>query len=191
MTTIERTEQETVEQEVRTAHALALIVALAPDPSAWEYRGQCNDTGPNSNAKCACGHPIRYEFPIYRGVESRVVGSTCVEHFAALNPETGALMLAKLEELQSKLAEQKKAAKAAIQQAEVDTLKSQFEAAYSAVKARFDGYRERGVYAPYELWSRICGRGRVPSHAPEYQRACDYIRWYKQQTARLQATAAV
>jgi hypothetical protein len=183
-TTIDRLESEVLEQQDRATHALALLTALAPDPSKWEYRGECFDGGEQS--KCACGHPIRWEFPIYRENEVKVVGSTCVNHFAALNPTTGALMLSKLAELEDRLAAAKKAAKAAARQVEVDAARVRFEATLTAARVKFDSYRARGVKAPWELWRAVASYRRVPSKAPEYSRACDYIRWYKQETARLE-----
>lgn len=186
MTAIDKIQNEALEQEGRATHALALINALAPDPSKWEYRGECVDGG-GENCECACGHPIRWCFPIYFESQVKIVGSTCVNHFAAINPETGNLMLEKLAELEAKLASAKKEALAAQKQAEVEAIKARYEAAYDGMKARMQSYESSYTRAPYELWQLArSSKWGLPRKAPNYKRACDFIRWYSQSLARIE-----
>lgn len=187
MIAIEQTENQIIEQESRASHVLALIEALAPDPSQWEYRGECDDAGAGSEAKCACGHPIRFLFPIYHADgRVKIVGSTCVNHFASINPATGQLMLDKLDELNAKLAEQKKAAKRAADDAENARLWSEYCAARDAAVAAHNANRAEYRRSPYQLWyfaaaNREEYRRQYP---PEYTRACDLKRWLTKAIAR-------
>lgn len=191
MTTIEKTTAELSNQESRTNHALALLAALAPDPSLWEYRGECFEGDAGSH--CACGHPIRWLFPIYYGNQTKVVGSTCVNHFAAINPATGALMLAKLEELQTKLSDQRKAAVKATADAENQKLWAQYVEVRDKARAMHQSNRSRYIRSPYELWfftssSREQFNRNSP---PEYTRPCDLKKWITKAIARAQrATSA-
>ena len=47
--------------------------------------------------------------------------------------------------------------------------------------------RERGQMAPRELWSAMASHYRVHRTAPEYQRPCDYLKWYEKQSRALAA----
>jgi hypothetical protein len=41
-------------------------------------------------SKCACGHPIRFEFVVTdskRPGHKRVIGSTCINHYQSYRPE--------------------------------------------------------------------------------------------------------
>lgn len=184
MTTIQRTQSELSTQESHTNHALALLAALAPDPSKWEYRGECFEGDENSH--CACGHPIRWLFPIYFENQTKIVGSTCVNHFAAINPATGQLMIDKLAELQTKLSDQKKAAARAAADAENAALWTEYcnwrDAAISAHRTN----RQRYVRSPYQLWhfaESYREQYRVTKQ-PEYTRPCDLKKWLVKAIAR-------
>lgn len=176
MTTIETTSAALAQQESRTNHAMALLNALAPDPSKWEYRGECLEG--DENSKCACGHPIRWLFPIYFGEQQKVVGSTCVNHFAAINPETGALMLEALERLQTKLSDQRKAALKATADSENAALWAQYSQLRDTAIERHNSNRGRYIRSPWELWFFVAGRSQYRRlKTPEYVRACDLKKW--------------
>lgn len=179
-----------MEQESRTNHALALLNALAPDPSKWEYRGECFEGDENSH--CACGHPIRWLFPIYLEQQVKVVGSTCVNHFAAINPATGGLMLEKLAELQAKLSEQLKAAKRAAADSENSMLWIKYCEARDRALARHNANRAEYRRSPYTLWWFCCaGREQYRRNSqPEYTRACDLKRWLLKGIARAERALA-
>lgn len=64
-------------------HAQRLINALG-NPSEWQATGEVVDAG----GHCACGHPIRWAFPIvHPDGRQNVIGSECVNHFQNINPD--------------------------------------------------------------------------------------------------------
>lgn len=107
------------------AHAQRIADAMAPDPREWEWTGEVNDAGPGASMmpggpKCACGHPIRYQFPLERERDGArvVIGSTCIESTVPYLIAHGAEGLARrLEEAlaahREALAEQERREKAA------------------------------------------------------------------------------
>lgn len=69
---------------------------MAPDPSRWEYRGGYGDAGFYGASSCACGHDIRYEFPIERDDgSSLIIGSTCIDKYIPVLIAEGAEELAR------------------------------------------------------------------------------------------------
>lgn len=71
-------------------HLLRLARAME-DPSEWEYNEEMVDSGPNSTAKCVCGHDIRYIFYIYRERDGKKlpIGSSCIKNSIPYLIETG------------------------------------------------------------------------------------------------------
>ena len=68
---------------------------MAPDPSRWRYTGGYRDAGAYGASSCACGHDIRYEFPIERDDgASLVIGSTCIDKYIPVLIAEGAGTLA-------------------------------------------------------------------------------------------------
>ena len=64
-------------------HAQRLINALG-NPSEWQATGEVVDAG----GHCACGHPIRWAFPIvHPDGRQNVIGSECINHFQNINPD--------------------------------------------------------------------------------------------------------
>ena len=81
--------------EERTDYTEKLIKNLG-DPSQYEYTGIVNDSGKECTARCACTHPIRYEYIIEHKITKKKasVGSTCINHFAEVNPKLYAALIA-------------------------------------------------------------------------------------------------
>lgn len=88
-------------------HLQRLADALTPDPKNWTFTGRVHDRK-GENARCACGHPIRWEFVLARLTSpgEASIGSVCIrtsvpwliEHgagrlAAALTTRLGLLML--------------------------------------------------------------------------------------------------
>lgn len=73
----ERKAQRTVDN---LQHVQRLADALAPDAREYEYKGGCYDAGKGAFEKCACGHPIRYVFPVEHkdGTRTVNIGSVCI-----------------------------------------------------------------------------------------------------------------
>lgn len=47
------------------------------DFSDWTYTGNCDSKG----GYCECGKQIIYRYFVNRGSETKIVGSTCIDHF--------------------------------------------------------------------------------------------------------------
>ena len=195
MTIIDRLEGELVKAEDKADHFRRLIHALAPDPREWEFTGEVVDAGSGATAglnppTCACGHPIRYIFLIHRprdGSQTQV-GSTCIGHFSQVAPELGQELEAAAEKLRQELAEKEKAAREAERQVAVDAARQEFEELREAVVTAYEEARRYRGKAPRPLWEVVASnKWSVPSRSPGYTRACDYLRWYKQQSERLRA----
>lgn len=160
----------------------ALVAALG-DPKDWEYKGECFEDN-SHHAACSCGHPIVYVFPIYHRVTGAMkpLGSTCIEYFSQAG-DIYAGLVAGLAKLETRLAEAKKAAKRAQDEVKVDAARTEYETAHTAMRDSFQAYRERGQMAPRALWQAVeSSYYRIPSRCPEYQRPCDYLKWYAKQT---------
>jgi hypothetical protein len=76
-------------------HLARLAAAMAPDLGAWEYQGEVSD-GKGANAKCTCGHPIRWIYLIRHKDTAKAlpIGSTCIKASVPLLIESGAAHLA-------------------------------------------------------------------------------------------------
>lgn len=185
MNTIERLEALEVAQENAITYSESLINALAPDPSEWEYSGIVTDSV--TGASCACGHPIRYCSHIERKRDSAtaIVGSTCINNFAAINPGLHASLVTAHAGLVEQLEAAKKAAKQAQEQAKVQAAREQFEKIYDAGNEAFWSYRNSGRLAPRDLWWLFGSRKRIVRDAPVYQRASAYLKWYEKYTAAI------
>lgn len=184
MTKAAKVEKRIEQAEGHVHHVNALIAGLAPDPREWEYRDEVCDAG-TAGASCVCGHPIRYMFPVYRGADRRILGSTCVEHYAAIDPAKGARMLEALRSLEADLAARKAAARAAQTETEVAVLRAEYEALYQRAVAEYKRYQ--GRYVPRPLFMAFHSKARVvsPGRVPVYQKTGFYKGWYGKQIDRL------
>ena len=184
MIKIDRLEKRTDELARELDHRAKLMRALEPDPPEYEYTGEEPIDG-GANAHCSCGHEIRWIFTVIRKRDGKImpIGSTCINHFAAINPITFQRLNQAYDILLKKLSEAEKSAKAAAAQVKVEAAKIKFLAAYDRASTLYDNYRSRGEHAPYELWMLMASRkySISPDGVPEYTRACDYIKWYDQQ----------
>lgn len=191
MTKIENLTEATQTAARRAEYARNLLRGLDGEPQNYEYKGEIVDCG--SDGKCACGHPIRWGFPLKHKSEpgkTKIVGSTCVGYFAEVNQELFLALCEGVERLNEQLAQAKAASKRAASQAEVEALAAQWQTLYESRRAEYMGYRERGEMAPRPLWEAFGSRfRRVPSTAPKYTRPADYKRWYKEQIKKLETLA--
>jgi hypothetical protein len=164
----------------------ALVTALG-DPKEWEYTGDCVQGDPGKT-HCACGHPIMDCYIIRHKATGRqnMLGSTCIGYFEQAGDIYSSLCVAVAAQ-ERKLAEAKKAAKRAADEIKVSEARTAYETRYDTLLARFRAYRERGQMAPRELWSAMASHYRVHRTAPEYQRPCDYLKWYEKQSRALAA----
>jgi hypothetical protein len=115
----------------------------------------------------------------------QIVGSTCIEYFQDAGLIYGELTHA-LDALRKRLAEAKKAAKAAADEIKVIEARTAYEVRYDTLLARFRACRENGQLAPRGLWVAMASHYRVHRTAPQYARACDYLKWYAKQTKALE-----
>lgn len=180
MTTIENTERLAILSNGRMEYAQRLCNALG-DPSQWEYRGEMIDLEA-PKGKCACGHEgIRFEFIIHRDKQTAIIGSTCICHFALINPAAAENMAIDYQKIMKKLAEQKQAAKKAAQQAEVIVIGEEYNNLRAICEEKYRGFRDHGYRVPWELWN-ICASGRcyLPKkytwYTENYVRSCDQKR---------------
>jgi hypothetical protein len=116
------------------------------------------------------------------------VGSECINHFATLAPGLHVQLAAAEDGLRVRIAEARKAAKAAADSVEVVGLRAEFEAVYAEAHKVYEGYRASGIRAPRSLWEVVASnKWCILRRAPEYQRACDLKKWYRRNTETLKA----
>ncbi len=164
----------------------ANLTCALGNPSEWEFTGEVTQAGPPRFANCACGHPIMDCFHIaHKDGRRAIVGSTCIEYFQDAGIIYGELTAA-LESLKKRIAEAKKAAKRAADEIKVAEARAAYEARYDTLLCRFRAYRERGEMAPKPLWIAMASYYRVHRTAPDYQRPCDYLKWYAKQMKALE-----
>ena len=182
MTTLNHLEQQDQDLQRQAEHYKALLRALAPDPAAWKFTGEVLEGDPNES-QCACGHPIKWLFVIARNGGIKHLGSTCINHFEFINQETFTALCQAQTALSARLAEAEKKAKRAAASMEVAAAQAEFVNAYDEALELYRHYRSVGQQAPRKLWEVVASHAwRVPSQAPDYQRAHDLIRWYREHT---------
>jgi hypothetical protein len=185
--TLERSESE---QYSELAHRQALLNALAPDPAAWEYRGEVVDGGTDGKAYCACGHPIRWIFPVYRGSEMRPIGSTCINHYATVSAEQAGRMQSRLDETQAAIRDAAKQARAAAMDIKAQAAGEAYRAAYDSIVAIHRSFRDSGRRSPREIWAAVESYHYGlpnPSRPPRYQRKSALVAWYEKHIAAADA----
>lgn len=185
MTVIDQMKNE-IRENVGTLVWSANLTAALGDPHNWEYTGKVLQGDPQKT-HCACGHPIRDCYIIREkatGVE-KMLGSTCIEYFENVG-EIYTNLCEAVKRQEAKLAEAKRAAKKAADEAKVSIARAEYEARYDTLLARYKEYRNRHELAPRQLWVAMASYYRVFRTAPEYQRPCDYLRWYAKQMKTLE-----
>ena len=113
-----------------------------------------------------------------------MLGSTCIGYFEQVG-DIYAHLCAAVTAQEKKLAEAKKAAKRAADEIKVAEARAAYEARYDSLLARYRDMKERGMFAPKPLWIAMASYHRVHRTAPEYQRPCDYLKWYTKQMGAL------
>ena len=168
----------------------AALVAALGNPKDWEYTGDCVQGDP-AKSHCACGHPIMDCYIIRHKVTgcTSMLGSTCIGYFEQVGDIYASLCTAVAAQ-ERKLSEAKKQAKRAADEIKVNEARTAYEARYDMLLARYRGMKERGEFAPKQLWWAMASHYRVHRTAPEYQRPCDYLKWYAKQTKALEAVTA-
>ncbi len=187
MTKIETLTEATQTAARRAEYARNLLRGLGYEPQNYEYSGEILDCG--TDGECACGHPIRWGFPLKHKSDAgktKIVGSTCVGYFAEVNQELFLALCKGVDRLNEQLAQAKAASKRAAAQAEVEALAAQWQELYDSLRAEYIGYRERGEMAPRALWEAFGSRFRaLEAEPPQYTRPAAYKRWYKKEIEKL------
>lgn len=175
---IDKIADQVADAENRERYAARLIAKLG-NPSEWAYTGIVDEA---VDAKCACGHPIRFRFHIEHPTRgAAVVGSTCIDHLAGISPELGAKLLAAREaHEQALLAAEARAARAAAD-AENAALWGQYCEARDKAFAMHKANREIRRMSPHDLWYFCCGNNEPfrRSNPPQYTRPSDLRKWLK------------
>lgn len=182
MTTVETLSAKLETTADKQAHRAALVAVLG-NGAEWEYRGEVVDL---KEGKCACGHHIRYGYPVHHP-DGRAVtlGSSCINVFEGVNPFALALLVAAVQSTEQKIADAKKAAAKAAKDEQAGILAARFNAAKQAVFARYSSFPR--YHAPRPLYDAVEGYNRLPRKIPEYQRVGDLIRWLTQWTPKWEA----
>lgn len=171
----------------RLAQMQRLINGLAPDPSEWEYTGQCHDLG-KPVGYCACGHEIRYEFILNRKRDgaTAVVGSVCIDNYALISPAAAAWMRQDLERMMEEVKEAKKKAEEAKRVEEAEKLHKRWERQVEELRIREEHLKAKSGsdWIPYDMWMALYGKKSV-TRIPTYQRTTGYINWYKKTELRI------
>lgn len=180
---IDKLESKLEKSQYGNAWRAKLSEALAPDPSEWRFTGEIGEDD-SGLAKCACGHSIKYLFHLERERDGKkvIVGSSCIEHYGEANPELVESIKAANEDLKKRIQEEKKAAKRAAQEAEVDKIRDEWESLWNKGYKVYKAYRDRGEKAPYDLWEIYGSYYGVALNSPRYKTPKGYINWYKRQT---------
>lgn len=182
---IENSELERFEGQAGIHHIERLLARLG-DGREWEDTGEVSEGDPNQS-KCACGHAIKWEFHIEKKDKSDkcVVGSTCIEHFAGINPDLYQRLCESRENLKKRIAEEIKKAKELEADSKIQEAKAESDAAYaefqslceSQKRTEYSYYGNREIIPATLYWfKRSCLR-REPSKI--YKSKTGLLNFYK------------
>ena len=154
------------DQIVESSRIADAFIARCGDPSKWEYRGEVLEAGKGDNVKCVCGHPIKNLFPIYApdGVDRVVIGSTCIDHYAAYNPAHAAKMREALAAFLEKKKAEAKAQKDLIETQAVAQKIEEYAKVYERILGQYVYRYQNRIhigYYWYNLVTRTCSPDRV------------------------------
>lgn len=156
-------EEKKFEKKVDKLAHIAKFEAVLGDATQWEYRGECFDLK-KPVGKCVCGHPIRYEFPIYHKVTGQVltIGSVCIDSTVAFLMAHGNIgaaekLAAAYEEHKKRIAELKKQAKEQEQNEQIKALLA-------------------NDITPWAEWCKVAVQAVAKKWVPTYWYSGDY-RW--------------
>lgn len=151
------------------------FVTRLGDVREWTFDGEIIDLGTPSG-KCTCDHPIRYVFMIsHPDGRTAPVGSECIKHFQAYNPDLFAKMSAANENFWKRIREAEKARKENENQIEAEAAKVLYEEAREEANKLLTG---RAGWLPGELYTL---RVKLNTKLPEYKRTKSYIDFYKRE----------
>ncbi len=155
------------------------FIARLGDAREWQFDGEVIDLGVPSG-KCTCDHPIRYVFVI-RHPDGRTapVGSECINHFQAYNPELWAKMQHAHADFWARRTAAEKAAKEAQAQKDVAAAKVPWLAVREEAVKLLEG---RHGWLSDDLYSL---RVILNTKLPEYKRTKTYIDFYKRETKQI------
>ena len=174
-TALARKVKDSEEAQESIAHAQAIADKLAPDCREWEWTGETIDAGKGATQgfnppRCACGHPIRYLFPLVRERDGATVniGSTCIKSTVPTLLASGAEglairlqnALAAHKEALKEQARREKAAKAEGQIAEILEDWTALQKWYRAAKRAYGD-----AFMPHGIWVGMMGAERAMSRS--------------------------
>ena len=150
----------------------------------WTHNGIVNDHGPDSRAKCVCGHAIRYGYEITDGVKTVEIGSECINNFAFYNVALFNALSASLAAKKEKDKEDTKKSKAIAQSAELapiiaiyDNLYSKFCEAYNK-SVTYTGYQPNQEWYYAVQYRHICADCKLKSFAGQKKWYAEKIKYF-------------
>jgi hypothetical protein len=155
----------------RAARYAAQLAFVLGDGREWDYLGECEELE-HATGKCACGHHgLRFLFTIHHTKSKRtaIVGSSCIETYSGITPETVARITADLDRLQNaarlRIAQAKNAARSERVQSllkELSDLEYDCDRACAAWRQSHQWER----YEPHDVYKRV-GYERRLEQRPE------------------------
>jgi len=129
-------------------HAERLLAAMGGSPEGWSFTGDVVEGDPEKS-RCACGHPIRWEFQ-WKHEDGRtlVTGSVCVENLPLIDRMIVEAMRAALVKAIQVREEAARKARAASLDAEVDALRTELR---GLIEEKF-GWAIRSAEAIGSAW---------------------------------------
>lgn len=151
---------------------------MAPDSSRWEFTGVVRDAGEYGASSCACGHDIRYEFPIRRDDgASLIIGSTCIDKYIPVLIAEGAEKLARdlgAANVQLKR-DLRKSQRDRLAESALPGLQSDFAALGAWCRSSSEALAARG-FAPAEVPAVLRNRQQLPEPAATANETASQIR---------------
>ena len=177
------TAEENITSEVPKQDAFKEIVrkfiARLGDARQWTFDGEVIDLGVPIG-KCTCDHPIRYVFVI-RHPDGRTapVGSECINHFQAYNPELWEKMSKCHADYWARRTAAEKAVKEAQNQKDAAAAKVPWDAVRKEAAALLENRRG---WLSGDLYSL---RVILNTKLPEYKRTKSYVTFYQRETKQI------
>jgi hypothetical protein len=155
------------------------FVTRLGDVREWTFDGEVIDLGIPSG-KCTCDHPIRYVFVIHHpDGRTAPVGSECINHFQAYNPE----LWEKMKHAHADFWEQRKAAEKAAKEAQAQKDVMAARIPWLAVRKGAEQLLAgRKGWLSGDLYSL---RVILNTKLPEYKRTKTYVTFYQRETKQI------
>jgi hypothetical protein len=194
-TVIEQLESKEGKISNRLHHVQALIDGLDGRPQDFVYEGEWFEDR-SGNSKCACGHPIVYNFVVHDMHDSkisRILGSTCIETYSLYRPDDAAKMLEQLNKIFEEIEAKRKAARDAVKREEVKKLIPLYVEAYNNVitfiQRMRDEYKRRGKYCyldhffyTFNYNKKICKPNDIEVFLTKYSKLGHQVSYLKKST---------